>query len=45
MVLPVTARILILRDIKVLHLELTDVCQAACTLCAVTVVDKKYETS
>ena len=25
---------LILRDIKVLHLESTDVCQAACPLCA-----------
>jgi len=34
MVLPVTTRILILRDIKVLHLEPTDVCQAACALCA-----------
>ena len=31
---PVTIRILILRDIKVLHLESTDVCQAACLLCA-----------
>ena len=30
----VTIRILILRDIKVLHLEPTDVCQAACALCA-----------
>ena len=34
MVLPVTIRMLILRDIKVLHLEPTDVCQAACALCA-----------
>jgi hypothetical protein len=34
MVLPVTTRMLILRDIKVLHLEPTDVCQAACALCA-----------
>jgi sulfatase maturation enzyme AslB (radical SAM superfamily) len=34
MALPVTTRILILRDIKVLHLEPTDVCQAACPLCA-----------
>jgi len=25
---------LILRDIQVLHLEPTDVCQAACALCA-----------
>jgi len=31
---PVTIRMLILRDIKVLHLEPTDVCQAACPLCA-----------
>lgn len=30
----VTTRILILRDIKVLHIEPTDVCQAACPLCA-----------
>ena len=29
-----TARISILRDIKVLHLEPTDVCQAACALCS-----------
>jgi len=29
-----TTRMLILRDIKVLHLEPTDVCQAACALCA-----------
>lgn len=28
-----TTRMLILRDIKVLHLEPTDVCQAACPLC------------
>jgi len=28
-----TQRILILRDIKVLHVEPTDVCQAACPLC------------
>ena len=34
MVLPVTVRMLKLRDIKVLHLESTDVCQAACPLCA-----------
>lgn len=34
MVLPVTIRTLKLRDIKVLHLEPTDVCQAACALCA-----------
>lgn len=33
MVLPVTMRISILRDIKVLHVEPTDVCQAACALC------------
>jgi len=32
--LPVIARTLTLRDIKVLHLEPTDVCQAACPLCA-----------
>lgn len=32
--LPVTTRILTLRDIKVLHLEPTDVCQATCALCA-----------
>jgi len=32
--LPATTRMLILRDIKVLHLEPTDVCQAACALCA-----------
>lgn len=32
--LPVTARMLKLRRIKVLHLEPTDVCQAACPLCA-----------
>ena len=30
----VTIRMLNLRDIKVLHLEPTDVCQAACALCA-----------
>ena len=30
----VTTRISNLRDIKVLHLEPTDVCQAACALCA-----------
>ena len=30
----VTIRMLTLRDIKVLHLESTDVCQAACALCA-----------
>ena len=30
----VTTRILTLRDLKVLHLEPTDVCQAACPLCA-----------
>jgi sulfatase maturation enzyme AslB (radical SAM superfamily) len=30
----VTIRTLILRDIKVLHIEPTDVCQAACPLCA-----------
>jgi len=30
----VTIRMLTLRDIKVLHLEPTDVCQAACPLCA-----------
>ena len=30
----VTTRILILRDIKVLHIEPTDVCQAACPSCA-----------
>ena len=29
----VTARILNLRDLKVLHIEPTDVCQAACPLC------------
>ena len=29
-----TTRMLNLRDIKVLHLEPTDVCQAACALCA-----------
>jgi hypothetical protein len=29
-----TTQTLILRDIKVLHLEPTDVCQAACVLCA-----------
>lgn len=29
-----TTRMLMLRDIKVLHLEPTDVCQAACALCA-----------
>ena len=29
-----TTRMLNLRDIKVLHLEPTDVCQAACSLCA-----------
>lgn len=34
MALPVTTRMLNLRDIKVLHLEPTDVCQAACALCA-----------
>ena len=34
MVSLVTIRMLILRDIKVLHLESTDVCQAACALCA-----------
>ena len=34
MVLLPTARTSILRDIKVLHLEPTDVCQAACALCA-----------
>lgn len=34
MVLLVTIRILKLRNIKVLHLEPTDVCQAACPLCA-----------
>ena len=33
MALPVTVRTLILRDIKVLHLEPTDVCQAACPMC------------
>lgn len=33
MVSPVTARILNLRDLKVLHIEPTDVCQAACPLC------------
>lgn len=33
MVLPHITRILTLRDIKVLHLEPTDVCQAACPLC------------
>ena len=32
--LPVTIRILTLRNIGVLHLEPTDVCQAACALCA-----------
>jgi sulfatase maturation enzyme AslB (radical SAM superfamily) len=32
--LPVTAPTSTLRDIKVLHLESTDVCQAACPLCA-----------
>jgi sulfatase maturation enzyme AslB (radical SAM superfamily) len=31
---PVTQRILNLRRIKVLHLEPTDVCQAACPMCA-----------
>ena len=34
MVLLVITRMLTLRDIKVLHLEPTDVCQAACALCA-----------
>jgi len=34
MVLLVITRMLNLRDIKVLHLEPTDVCQAACALCA-----------
>lgn len=34
MALPVITRILKLRKIKVLHLEPTDVCQAACPLCA-----------
>jgi len=34
MALPVTTRMLNLRDVKVLHLEPTDVCQAACALCA-----------
>lgn len=34
MALLVTIRTLILRDIKVLHVEPTDVCQAACALCA-----------
>jgi sulfatase maturation enzyme AslB (radical SAM superfamily) len=34
MALLVIIRMLILRDIKVLHLEPTDVCQAACPLCA-----------
>lgn len=34
MALQVTTRILRLRNIKVLHLESTDVCQAACPLCA-----------
>ena len=29
-----TTRMLNLRDIKVLHIESTDVCQAACALCA-----------
>ena len=32
--LPVTIRTLSLRKIKVLHLEPTDVCQAACPLCS-----------
>jgi len=34
MVLPVTTPTSTLRDIKVLHLESTDVCQASCPLCA-----------
>jgi len=34
MALLVITRMLTLRDIKVLHLEPTDVCQAACALCA-----------
>jgi MoaA/NifB/PqqE/SkfB family radical SAM enzyme len=34
MALPVTTRMSNLRDVKVLHLEPTDVCQAACALCA-----------
>jgi hypothetical protein len=34
MVSPVTIRILMLRKIKVLHLESTDVCQASCPQCA-----------
>lgn len=34
MALLVTIRTLILRDIKVLHVEPTDVCQATCALCA-----------
>lgn len=34
MVLPVTTRMWKLRKIRVLHIEPTDVCQAACPLCA-----------
>jgi hypothetical protein len=42
MALQTTTRILILRDIKVLHLESTDVCQAACALCA-RETDKNFD--